>query len=353
MTSPSLSTTPVRQPLPLAPERRPASRRVEFIEADAQSILNRVKGMPFSWTINPYRGCQHACLYCYARDTHRFLGLDPGEEFDRRIVVKRNAVSVLRRELRRPSWQRELVCLGANVDCYQPAERHFRLMPGILAALRDHLTPATLLTKSPLVQRDIPVLQELAALGLIRVNVSLAFLDPGLAARFEPGAPSPQARLETIEALSRAGIPTSLMLAPIMPGINDAAGALEALVTAARQAGVTMIAPIVLHLRPAARAWFLDHLAEIAPDLLTSYEALYQDTYAPPAVRARIHRLADPLCDGVLAADNAPAQYRDVTRLPAGQLAMPGLTDALPLAAATADPPLLEVPARAPRRLAG
>ena len=270
--------------------------RIDFIEIECRSLLNRVRGMPFSWTINPYRGCQHACLYCYARRTHEFLGYDAGVDFDSKIVVKRNAAAVLRNELRRRSWKRELVLLGANVDAYQPAEKHFGITRAILTALRDHLTPVSVLTKSTLIERDGDLLAEMAALGLARVDISVGTLDEELARRMEPGAPSPEKRPMTLRALRQVGVPCGIMLAPLMPGLNDSPRQLEMVIEAAVAAGADSITPIVLHLRPGAKQWFMRGLQEHYPQLVERFLDLYKTgAYVPRATSEAILQQIGPI----------------------------------------------------------
>jgi DNA repair photolyase len=168
-----------------------------FYEVQAKSIINRVPAMsrvPFEWTINPYRGCSHACVYCFARNTHKYLDLDPGRDFDRRIVVKVNAGTLVRKELAAPRWARGHIAMGTNVDCYQRAEGRYRLMPEILAALRDFANPFSILTKGTLILRDLELLQQAARATTVALNVSIGFVDERLWRQVEPGTPSPRRR---------------------------------------------------------------------------------------------------------------------------------------------------------------
>ena len=276
----------------------PEALDIRFYEVHARSALNRIPAasqLPFRWTVNPYRGCTHACAYCFARSTHTYLGFDAGRDFEREIVVKVNAPEVLRRELGRPSWAREHVALGTNTDPYQWVEARYRLMPEIWAALRDSGTPCSVLTKSPLVLRDIAILAELAAEGLGSAALSVPTLDERTWRATEPHTPHPRARLEAVAELNRAGVPTSVLVAPLMPGINDDPKQVAAILEAARAAGARSITPIALHLRPGVRAVFMDWLAARRPDLVDRYAELYgRGSYAPQAERRRLAELVRP-----------------------------------------------------------
>jgi len=273
----------------------PEALDMRFYEVHAKSVLNRVpeqSRMPFRWTINPYRGCSHACLYCFARPTHKYLDFNPGRDFEREIVVKVNAPEVLRVELARPSWKREHVALGTNTDPYQWVESRYRLMEGIWEALRDAANPCSVLTKSPLLLRDLPLMLEIAKRAGFTACLSIPTLDEKAWRATEPHTPSPKARLEAVAELNRAGIPTGVLVAPLMPGINDAPHQVEPLLEAAREAGARSIAGTALHLRGDVRKVFMDWLRERRPDLVPRYQELYRRrAYAPPEERARLARL--------------------------------------------------------------
>src|SRR3982751_3587367 len=222
----------------------PEAMDIRFYEVRAKSALNRVpkaSQMPFRWTINPYRGCTHACKFCFARPTHAYLDFDAGRDFEREIVVKVNAPELVRRELARPSWKREHVAIGTNTDPYQWVESRYRLMPGIWEAFRDARNPCSILTKSPLLLRDIEVMKEVGAVTQIHANLSIPTLDPKAWRATEPHTPHPRARLEAVAELNRAGIPTGVLVAPLMPGINDAPEQVQPLLEAAAAAGATGI----------------------------------------------------------------------------------------------------------------
>ncbi len=258
--------------------RTPEFAGVTFHEVHSKSALNRVPGnspMPFGWTINPYRGCTHGCVYCFARKTHSYLEFDTGEDFDTQIVVKVNVAEVLRKELSAPKWRRQHVAMGTNTDPYQRAEGRYRLMPGIIAALADSGTPFSVLTKGTVLSRD---LEPLAAAGRsvsVGIGVSLALLEPDLQATLEPGTPSPKARLDLVRRIRAAGLPCGVFIAPLLPHLTDTPEQITALVAELAEAGATGVSGIGLHLRPGAREWFFRWLEGHRPDLVDSYRQLY------------------------------------------------------------------------------
>ncbi len=258
-------------------------------EVRCKSALNAVpKGsaMPFGHTINTFRGCSHACVYCFARGTHEWLELDGGADFDQQIVVKTNIVEVLRRELARPSWKREHVALGTNTDPYQRAEGRYRLMPGVIGALATSGTPFSVLTKGTLARRDLPLLRAAARDVPIGLGVSMAIWDDDLHAALEPGAPTPRARLELVRAITGAGLPCGVFLAPVLPGLTDRLDHLEAAIGAIAEAGATGVTVLPLHLRPGAREWFTTWLVREHPSLVGRYKALYgRGAYVPAEYR--------------------------------------------------------------------
>jgi DNA repair photolyase len=250
-----------------------------FHEVRSRSALNEVPGdspVPFRWTINPYRGCSHACVYCYARGTHQWLELDTGRDFDTQVVVKTNLVDVLRRELARPSWQREHVALGTNTDPYQRAEGRYRLMPGVISALAGSGTPFSVLTKGTLLRRDLPLLVAAARDVPIGLGVSMAIWDDQLHASLEPGVPGPRARLDLVRAITDAGLTCGVFLAPVLPGLTDRLADLDAALRAVAEAGATGVTVVPLHLRPGAREWFSGWLGREHPQLVPRYQQLYR-----------------------------------------------------------------------------
>jgi DNA repair photolyase len=277
----------------------PEALETRFYEVRAKSVLNRVPGksqMPFRWTINPYRGCTHACIYCFARPTHKYLDFDAGRDFEREIVVKVNAPEVLRVELAKPSWKHEHVALGTNTDPYQWVEGRYKLMQGIWEAMRDAAggagNPCSVLTKSPLLLRDLPLMLQIAERTTISACLSIPTLDEKAWRATEPHTPNPRARLEAVAELNRAGIPTGVLIAPLMPGVNDAPHQIEPLLQGAIDAGATSIGGVALHLRGEVKGIFMDWLRSQRPDLLERYEELYRrGAYAPKEERERLAKL--------------------------------------------------------------
>ena len=270
----------------------PEALDTRFYEVRAKSALNRVperSRMPFRWTVNPYRGCSHGCTFCFARPTHKYLDLDAGRDFEREIVVKVNVPEVLRAELQRPRWSREHVALGTNTDPYQWVEGRYKLMPGIWEAFRDTGTPASVLTKSPLLLRDLELMRQVPD---ISAALSVPTLEEKAWRSTEPHTPHPRARLEAVGELNRAGIPTSVLIAPLMPGINDSPEQVERILELAAEAGAVSIGGIALHLRGEVKGIFFDWLRSQRPDLLPLYERLYaRGAYAPPAEQRRLAAL--------------------------------------------------------------
>jgi DNA repair photolyase len=273
----------------------PEALGIRFHEVQARSALNKVHPaarMPFSWTVNPYRGCSHACSYCFARRTHTYLDLNAAEDFEREIVVKVNAPEKLRAELGRPSWKREQVALGTNTDPYQWVESRYKLLPGIWQALIDFETPGSLVTKSPLVLRDIELLKELAAGPGFQAFCSVPTLDERAWRETEPHTPSPRARIEAVRKLNEAGVPAGVLIAPLMPGINDSPEEVAEIVRLADEAGATSVGSVALHLRGEVKDVFFGWLEQRRPELMERYRELYaKGAYAPSEERKRLQAL--------------------------------------------------------------
>jgi DNA repair photolyase len=272
----------------------PEAMGINFHEVRARSALNHVPGesFGFSWTINPYRGCTHACVFCFARKTHTYLDMDAGRDFEREIVVKVNVPELVRAELARPSWKRDLVALGTNTDPYQWCEGRYRMLPEILEALLAAETPVSVLTKSPLVMRDIEIFERFRDAGLrVSVNVSVPTLDEKAWRLTEPHTPSPSARLDAVAELRKRGIDSGILIAPLMPGINDSPEQVEPIIARAREAGATFLGGVALHLRGEVKDVYFGWLREKRPDLVPEYERLYgRRAYMRPADRQKTTR---------------------------------------------------------------
>lgn len=271
-----------------------------FEEIECKTALNRVSAasermLPFRWTLNPYRGCQHACTYCFARGTHQHLGYDSGRDFETRVVVKANLPEVLRAELSRPGWRREVVAVGTACDPYQGAELKYSLTHRALRALRDAANPASIVTKSPFIVRDADVLESLSQVAELTVSFSIATLDEEVWRRIEPGTARPAKRLEAMRLLAERGIRCGVLLAPVLPGITDDPGDIEAVVEAAQEHGASFIADNVLYLKPGTREWFMPFLREAYPHLSERYARYYRGPYAPKSYTQEVHRVVERL----------------------------------------------------------
>ena len=271
-----------------------AKRRADaatYQEVTCRSALNPVKGMPFSWTLNPYRGCTHACHYCYARRYHTQFELGADDEFASVIFVKTNFVRVLRRELARPSWTKETVALGTATDCYQPIEGHYKLTRGTLEALCEFANPTSVVTKGPMIVRDRDVLQELTARTDCTVCISVPCVDEDVWRQLEPGTASPMQRLRAVRELVDAGIHAGVLMNPIVPGISSKPALIEATVKAVADHGAQFIGSAVMYLQDGTRDHFMGWLAAEYPHLVEGYERLYKGKYVPGAYATEIKRV--------------------------------------------------------------
>jgi DNA repair photolyase len=280
--------------------------RVEYREEPCRTALNAVKGMGFRWSLNPYMGCAHRCAFCYVRGFERRADRPSDERYGTSVRVKTNVVEVLRRELARRSWKRETVAIGAATDPYQPAEGRYRLTRGCIAALAEARTGFDLITRGPLVIRDVDVLVEGSRRAECSVNISIATLDESVASRLEPGVAPPRQRLRAMKALTDAGVAAGLALAPILPGLTDDPRSMAAVLQAARDAGATHAWWNVLNLRPGTREHFQSVLAREWPELLPHYERLFPATgsgylarvdASPIEARARALRAGSGIAD--------------------------------------------------------
>lgn len=275
-------------------------RGLEFLHVRAQRLINGVPAssrMPFRWTINAYRGCSHACTYCFARPTHEWLGLDGGQDFERRIVVKVNAVERVTAELASRRWAGEPIAMGTNTDPYQPAEGKYRLTRGIVEALGRAANPFSILTKSTLILGDLDRLAAAARRTTVRANLSIGTLDERVWATAEPGTPHPRQRVAAVGRLNDAGIPCGVLIAPVLPGLSDHPDQLEEVVRACVEAGAVSISAVALHLRPGVRRHYLDWLARVWPDLVEDYQRRYAGgrAYLPRQEQAALADLVQRL----------------------------------------------------------
>jgi DNA repair photolyase len=271
--------------------------RVEYREEPCKAALNRVKGMPFEWSLNPYMGCVHRCTFCYVRAFERRADRPSDDRYGTSIRVKLNVAEVLRRELARPSWRNEGVVIGAATDPYQPAEGRYRLTRACLEVLRDAATPFSIITRGPLIVRDIDVLVEASRRAPVSVTFSVPTVDDDVWRTTEPGTAPPRQRLRALKLLVQAGVRASVGMAPLLPGLSDHPSQLERVVEAAREAGACGVWANLLYLRPGTREHFLACLARDWPELLPDYERLYDGraylakSDAQPA-RDEVRRLA-------------------------------------------------------------
>ena len=273
------------------------SMRVEYREEECRSALNRVKGMPFAWSLNPYTGCAHRCTFCYVRAFERRADRPSDDRYGRSIRVKVNVAEVLAQELARRSWAKEQVAIGAATDPYQPAEGRYRLTRACIEVLGRAASPFGLITRGPLIVRDVDVLQEAARRADVSVTFSVPTLDPDVWRTTEPGTAPPRQRLRALTTLVAAGVRASVGMAPILPGLSDRPEQLAEVVKAARAAGATGIWANLLYLAPGTKEHFLEALARDWPEQLEHYEDLYaRGAYLPRAtvdpVRERVRGLA-------------------------------------------------------------
>ncbi|MAT71798.1 MAG: radical SAM protein [Planctomycetaceae bacterium] len=253
---------------------RPAT---QYLDDHSRSIVseNNSPDINFRWSVNPYRGCAHGCSYCYARPTHEYLGFTAGLDFETKVLVKRDAPRLLRQWLARPQWQPEMIALSGVTDCYQPIERELQLTRQCLQVLAECRQPTGIVTKNALVARDLDLLRELAAVDAVRVAVSVTSLDQSLTRDLEPRTSSPAARLRAIEQLAAAGVPTEVMVAPVIPGLNDSE--LPAILAAARDAGARRAGYLLLRMPTTVQPVFLEWLARCRPNHAAKVESFVRD----------------------------------------------------------------------------
>ena len=277
-----------------------AQRRADqarYQEVTCRSALNRVKGMPFNWTLNPYRGCTHGCHYCVARRYHAQFEMDSSDEFASVILVKQNFVSVLAREIDRPSWTREMVAFGTATDPYQPIEGHYKLSRGVIQALARGRTPFGLITKGPMVVRDIDVLLDHARAASHTVYMSLPTVDEDAWQQLEPGTAHPLQRLRAVRALVDAGINAGVLMMPIVPGFSSARHKLERTVKAIADHGARFVGCNVMYLQDGTRDHFMRFLEREFPSMRPRFETLYAKKSPPETYRREVQSMVRVLQD--------------------------------------------------------
>jgi DNA repair photolyase len=273
---------------------------VKYREEPCRAALNRVRGMPFAWSLNPYMGCAHRCTFCYVRGFERRADRPSGEAYGISIRVKVNVVEVLRAELAHHAWRGEAVAMGTATDPYQPAEGRYRLTRGCIRALGAASNPFSIVTRGPMIVRDIDVLAEAAQKAEVSVSFSVPTLDEHVWRTTEPGTAPPQQRLRALARLRSAGIDAGVAIAPVLPGLSDGREQLAEVVRAARDAGATHVWTSVVNLRPGTREHFLEHLAEDWPDLTAFYERLYgRRAYPPKADQERVRKTVADIRGGL------------------------------------------------------
>jgi DNA repair photolyase len=275
-----------------------AQRRADdarYQEVTCRSALNPVKGMPFNWTLNPYRGCTHGCHYCFARRYQTQFELGPDDEFSSLIFVKTNFADVLRRELDKPSWTREQVALGTATDPYQPIEGHYKLTRRSLEALIAGRTPVGIVTKGPMIVRDVDLLKELSGVAACTVCVSVPTVDEDAWRALEPGTAHPLQRLRAVRTLREAGINAGVLMAPVVPGFTTQTSKLDATIKAVAEHGAAFMGANVLYLKGGTKDHFMGFLASAFPQMVESYERLYAGAYASREYVATVRGLIDVL----------------------------------------------------------
>jgi DNA repair photolyase len=280
-------------------------------EAPCKSVINRVQGMPFDWSINPYRGCRHACVYCYARPTHEYLGMNGADEFQEVIFAKTNAPEVVRRELGRRSWRGDNVVIGTATDPYQQAESKYRITRGILEAFRDFHNPVSITTKSPMVLRDLDLLEKLARHTDVTVHFTVTTMDEDLWRKIEPTTSKPHKRIEAMQTLRKHGIRSGIFLSPVLPGLTDNTPHLEAVIAAAAEAGADFLFSQVLRLGPGISEYYLPFVDAEFPALTPLYRELYRRNTPPGAYSHVVHRRVGELKEQYgISGHGAPAKMR-------------------------------------------
>ena len=287
---------------------------LEFLHVKAKRIINEVPGqsaLPFRFTINAYRGCSHACVYCFARPTHNYLDLNEGADFDSKIVVKVNAVERLVAELHSSKWNGDGIAMGTNTDPYQRAEGKYRITRGLIEVLSAAANPFSILTKSTLITRDIDVLVQAAERTSVQLNFSIPTLDVDVWKQTEPGTPHPAQRVAAIKKLRAAGLDVGVLIAPILPGISDAPEQVNAVIDACVEAGATWVAASLLHLKPGVKEHWMKWLATSHPELVERYESTYgSEVYLGKEQRQSLARTTRKVLEEARQRHGQPAPVR-------------------------------------------
>jgi DNA repair photolyase len=296
-----------------------------YLDRHCKTAINRVYGMPFKWSLNPYRGCVHACHYCYARESHTYLGLNADADFESHVFVKGNIAGILDSELSRPGWTRESIAIGTATDAYQAAEKRFQLTRGCLEVMLKHNQSFSVVTKSSLIVRDVDLIAEIAKHARVRIYFTVTTLDKALSDRIEPGANPPGARLQALQTLAAAGITCGVMMAPVMPGFNDRQDQIDAVARAASNAGAETFWAGPLRLAPPVRNHFFAFLEREFPTLLPWYLRSMEGQHLPERVQERIETRAGNAREKYglsLAERRAPGEQSPLRVLPS-QLTIP------------------------------
>ena len=265
------------------------SARPEYVEITCRSAINRVQGMPYlKWSLNPYGGCVHRCRFCFAVQYRVVADQGTQHDFGTRLFIKTNFVEVLAKELRRPSMQGEHLTLGTATDPYQPVEGRYRLTRGALGLLYEHANPVSLLTKSPMVVRDVQLLADLARVASAEVFFSITTVDLDLWRSLEPGTANPFHRLRAMRTLREAGVAAGVLMAPVLPGITDSAASIEAVAAAAREHQAAYFSAVPLRLAPHVKEFYLGYIHDVYPELLARYQRAYPGAHAPPDYRDKL-----------------------------------------------------------------
>ena len=321
---------------------RGAFRGMEFLHVNTKRIISEVpkaSNMPFRHTINVYRGCSHACTYCFARPTHEYLGLGLGEDFERRIVVKVNAVERLRAELQARRWGGHHIAMGTNTDPYQRCEGKYHLTQGVVKVLGEAGNPFSILTKSTLILRDLDLLVAATRRTSVRVNLSIGTLDDEVWRLTEPGTPRPLGRVEAVRRLNAAGVPCGVLVAPVLPGLSDGEDQLRAVVEACTAAGAVSISAVALHLRPGVRDHYLSWLRGVDPDLAAATEARYRGAYLPKAQQNELSASVRSMVMSAGGHSQSPRRARGIGVPPVDRIREQLMGDGPPAAAIPPAPP--------------